>query len=114
MLTTWRLILALALLPAFVRGQSTPGSVPDGFTFAAAGDLISPKPFQLTPDQQARAEPLLRAYRDKMQLLRQERERLEQDLLGNLKGVLEPAQYEKLLAATKSPENQPPPSPPAR
>lgn len=38
-------LLALALWPALALAQSAAGNVPDGFTFAAAGDLISPKPF---------------------------------------------------------------------
>jgi poly-gamma-glutamate capsule biosynthesis protein CapA/YwtB (metallophosphatase superfamily) len=39
--------LVLALSPALVRAQSSGGGVPDGFTFAAGGDLILPKPFDL-------------------------------------------------------------------
>ena len=41
------IMLALALSPALARAQSSVTSVPGGFTFAAAGDLISPKPFDL-------------------------------------------------------------------
>jgi len=45
------LAVALALSPAFALAQSSGGSVPDGFIFTAAGDLISPKPFNLSTDQ---------------------------------------------------------------
>ena len=44
------MIIALALAPAFALAQSHAGSVPDGFTFTAAGDLISPRPFNLAND----------------------------------------------------------------
>lgn len=44
------MILALALSPAFALAQSSGGSVPDRFSFTAAGDLISPKPFKLATD----------------------------------------------------------------
>ena len=44
------MILALALSPEFALAQSSGGSVPDGFTFTAAGDLISPQPFKLATD----------------------------------------------------------------
>src|ERR1700693_2495776 len=44
------LALALALWPAFALAQSSGGSVPDGFTFTAAGDLISPQPFKPRTD----------------------------------------------------------------
>ena len=41
---------AIALSPTIALAQSSTGSVPDGFTFTAAGDLISPKPFDLAKD----------------------------------------------------------------
>jgi poly-gamma-glutamate capsule biosynthesis protein CapA/YwtB (metallophosphatase superfamily) len=43
-----RAMLALSL-PLAILAQSSSG-VPDGFTFAAGGDLISPKPFDLAKD----------------------------------------------------------------
>jgi len=44
------MIFALAALPVAVAmlAQTPAGGVPDGFTFAASGDLILPKPFDLT------------------------------------------------------------------
>jgi poly-gamma-glutamate synthesis protein (capsule biosynthesis protein) len=43
-------MLAIVLSPASALAQSGVGGVRDGFTFAAAGDLISPKPFDLAKD----------------------------------------------------------------
>jgi poly-gamma-glutamate capsule biosynthesis protein CapA/YwtB (metallophosphatase superfamily) len=37
-------------LPLAVMAQSSSGGVPDGFTFAAGGDIISPRPFDLGKD----------------------------------------------------------------
>lgn len=55
------IMLALALAPALARAQSPLTSVPDGFSFAAAGDLISPKPFDLaTNTNMARIADLFR------------------------------------------------------
>jgi len=45
------IVFALALSPTAALAQSSAGAVPDGFTFAAAGDLISPKPFDLANDK---------------------------------------------------------------
>jgi hypothetical protein len=39
--------IILALSPALALAQPVSPGVPDGFTFAAGGDLISPKPFDL-------------------------------------------------------------------
>ena len=47
---SWITIQAFALSPAIALAQSSTGGVPDGFTFTAAGDLISPKPFDLAKD----------------------------------------------------------------
>ena len=43
---SWITIPAIALSATIALAQSSASSVPDGFTFAAAGDLISPKPFE--------------------------------------------------------------------
>src|SRR5271168_5251264 len=44
-------VITLALsFSGALAAQSPARGVPDGFTFAAAGDLISPKPFDLTQD----------------------------------------------------------------
>jgi poly-gamma-glutamate capsule biosynthesis protein CapA/YwtB (metallophosphatase superfamily) len=45
-----KLILAVALWPSLVLAQC-PSGVADGFIFTAAGDLISPKPFNVTIDR---------------------------------------------------------------
>jgi poly-gamma-glutamate synthesis protein (capsule biosynthesis protein) len=47
---SWITIPAIALSATIALAQSSASSVPDGFTFAAAGDLISPKPFDLAKD----------------------------------------------------------------
>lgn len=44
------LIAATLALALSLAGQSAVPSVPDGFSFAATGDLISPKPFELSKD----------------------------------------------------------------
>jgi hypothetical protein len=43
---TGGLIFVLGLSPALAIAQDAASGVPEGFTFAAAGDLISPKPFK--------------------------------------------------------------------
>jgi len=43
------LLLAVSQPPALA--QNSTNSVPDGFTFTAAGDLISPKPFDIATDR---------------------------------------------------------------
>jgi poly-gamma-glutamate capsule biosynthesis protein CapA/YwtB (metallophosphatase superfamily) len=40
-------LIILALSPALALAQPSSPGVPDGFTFAAGGDIISPKPFDL-------------------------------------------------------------------
>jgi poly-gamma-glutamate capsule biosynthesis protein CapA/YwtB (metallophosphatase superfamily) len=42
---------ALLFSPAFTFAQSSERSVPDGFTFTSAGDLILPKPFHVDSDR---------------------------------------------------------------
>lgn len=44
------MILAFLLSQAILFAQSGGGGVPDGFTFTATGDLISPRPFSVATD----------------------------------------------------------------
>jgi Raf kinase inhibitor-like YbhB/YbcL family protein len=62
----------------------------------------------LSPEQKAKVEPILQQHRQKM---REQREKLEAELLQELKKVLDAKQYEQVEAAIRQ-GGPPPPAPP--
>lgn len=62
----------------------------------------------LTDEQKAKSDPILRQYRERMDQLRNQRDKLNDQLLENLKGILDAQQIEKLETALKQPPGPPP------
>jgi Raf kinase inhibitor-like YbhB/YbcL family protein len=62
----------------------------------------------LSDAQKTKADPILRQYHEHMQQLREQREKLNDQLLQDLKDILDPQQLEKLDTALKQPPGPPP------